>query len=212
MKNGSPMEILILSSALGWAKMAEDEGYSPATGSTTADSMVVSGMNRGRAFASTHRLRPGDLGGKLKYTITDKERKLDIVAESPEAAAQQWADNFDWTGIMIAFNRCTVRTGDTVVGEFSHARFAAVEYHALLPAITATWNADLGRYEIPCGGGFHDDRIYISENGEDWKLMASDGTIGAVGKDDEFFRMYGNIRLTGGPKDGALAAPPYGNS
>jgi hypothetical protein len=140
----------------------------------------------------------------MKYTLSDKYSRLDITADSPEAAAQQWADAFDWTGLMVAFNRCTVRVGEMVVGEFRHARFALVEYTALLTPVTAKWNAGFSRYELSYDGGVHGNRTYVSPDGNGWELVGHDGGARPAADNDEAFRASFGIQLVGGPGDGVV--------
>ena len=142
----------------------------------------------------------------MKYTVSDAQYSLDIASDSPEAAAQVYADGFDWTGFMTAFRRAKVSIGETVLGEFTYGRYAPVEYTALITPFIAEWNVELGRYELPCQDNIHNGQTYISANGDNWDLAGPDGVPRGEVDADPFLRAGNQILLVGGPKDGILVA------
>jgi hypothetical protein len=137
----------------------------------------------------------------MKYTISDKRGSLDLEAESPEEAAQQWADQYDWSGYMVAFNRATVQLGDTVLGEFTHGRFDLVHY---IPYLTARWDEHLGRYEVPCEDSLHRVQTYLSADGSNWEVVDHEGARCILSAEDDALLSDLRIQLLGGPRDGAL--------
>ena len=140
----------------------------------------------------------------MKYTISDQQRRLEIAADTPEAAAQEWADNFDWMGLMVAFNRCIVHLGETAVGEFVHGRFDLADYRPYVTLITAKWNPELGRYEIADGHGEPTQPAYVSEDGHQWQTAGPDSAPQLVNS-NHLFGAEVRVQLQGGPKGGTLS-------
>lgn len=69
------------------------------------------------------------MGGPIMiYTIADGPDRIEVEADSPEAAAQEWANQFDWTGCFVAFRRCEIYAGEQPLGNFTHGRFSLIEY------------------------------------------------------------------------------------